>query len=80
MRLHFIAKDPVTPGEECPTVWVNHEEEKLIIQGWRASEETKAECLKDGTIPDYEEVVELPFRMIPAIREACDAAERSAVR
>lgn len=31
-------------------------------------------------IPDDEAVVRIPARMVPMIREACDAVERAAVR
>ncbi|MER7818191.1 hypothetical protein ACGF3K_33350 [Streptomyces sp. NPDC047980] len=80
MTLRFIAKDPNTDGANCPTVWVDEDKDEIVIQGWKADEATEAECLKSGPIPDTEGVVRLPARMVAAIREACDAAERSAVR
>ncbi|WP_030406234.1 hypothetical protein [Streptomyces albus] len=80
MALRFIAKDPDTDGANCPTVWVDEERQELLFQGWEADGETLADYLKTGPIPDGEGVVRLPMRMVAAIREACDAAERSAVR
>ncbi|KWT60578.1 hypothetical protein ADL21_18140 [Streptomyces albus subsp. albus] len=80
MALRFIAKDPDTDGANCPTVWVDQDRRELVFQGWRADDETRAACLKAGPIPDSEDVVRLPMRMVAAIREACDAAERPAVR
>ena len=80
MTLRFIAKDPNTNGDNCPTVWVDEETKDLVIQGWRADDETEMECLEAGSIPNTEAVVRLPARMTAAIREACDVADRSSVR
>ncbi len=80
MSLRFIAKDPNTDGANCPTVWVDEEKQEIVMQGWRVDEATRAECLKSGPIPDSETVVRLPMRMAAAIREACDAADGTAVR
>ncbi|WP_437098848.1 hypothetical protein [Streptomyces flavidovirens] len=35
MALRFIAKDPNTNGENCPTVWVDEEKGEFVIQGGR---------------------------------------------
>lgn len=80
MTLRFIAKDPNTNGDNCPTVWVDAETSDLVIQGWRVDEETERECLETGGIPETETVVRLPARMVAAIREACDVADGTAVR
>jgi hypothetical protein len=80
MPLQFIAKDPETGNDNCPTVWVDHEAGEFVFQGWKADDAKLAECLETGSIPETEAVVRLPIRMTAAIREACDAAERSAVR
>ncbi|MEV3855979.1 hypothetical protein AB0J38_16845 [Streptomyces sp. NPDC050095] len=80
MALRFIAKDPNTDGANCPTIWVDEDSQELVLQGWKADETTRADCLTSGPIPDSEEVVRLPARMVAAIREACDVAERSTLR
>ncbi|KOV94795.1 hypothetical protein ABTX60_35095 [Streptomyces sp. NPDC126510] len=80
MTLRFIAKDPNTDGANCPTVWVDEERQEIVIQGWKVDEETRTDCLTAGPIPDSEDVVRLPARMVAAIREACDVADRSAVQ
>ncbi|MFF2542650.1 hypothetical protein ACFVUY_08800 [Kitasatospora sp. NPDC058063] len=80
MRLLFIAKDPNTNGENCPTVWVDPDTKDIVLQGWKADPETEALCLTTGPIPETEAVVRLPARMAAAIREACDAAEGADVR
>ncbi|MFE0691348.1 hypothetical protein ACWGNE_20335 [Streptomyces xiamenensis] len=80
MTLRFIAKDPDTGSNASPTVWVDETDDGLLIQGWKAGEETLAECLKTGSIPDYEAVIKIPARMIDIVREACDVAERARLR
>ncbi|MCX4825124.1 hypothetical protein OG883_35740 [Streptomyces sp. NBC_01142] len=80
MTLRFIAKDPNTNGDNCPTVWVDEEKQEFVIQGWKADEATHEECLATGPIPDTETVLRLPVRMAAVLREACDAAEGSALR
>ncbi|MGW2602327.1 hypothetical protein [Streptomyces klenkii] len=80
MALLFIAKDPNTNGAQCPTAWVDDEAQEIVVQGWKAGEVLLAKCRQSGPIPDSEAVVRLPIRMVPAIREACDVADRLGVR
>ncbi|MEU8570469.1 hypothetical protein AB0C51_19340 [Streptomyces pathocidini] len=80
MALRFVAKDPNTNGDDCPTVWVDEKTDDLVFQGWKADKETEAECLTVGHIPDTEAVIRIPARMVPIIREACDLAERTELR
>ncbi|MGW4226573.1 hypothetical protein ACWEG1_24320 [Streptomyces bauhiniae] len=80
MSLRFIAKDPNTNGDNCPTVWVDEANGDFVVQGWKADAETERECLQAGGIPDTEAVVRLPARMVAAIRKACDVADGPAVR
>ena len=80
MALRFIAKDPNTNGDQCPTVWVDEDTDEIVIQGWKAGEALTAQCLESGSIPGSEAVVRLPARMTAVIREACDVADGTAVR
>ncbi|MCU4747155.1 hypothetical protein H7827_10800 [Streptomyces sp. JH002] len=80
MALRFISKDPNTNGTQCPTVWVDDEAEEIVIQGWKADEALLARCRGTGPIPETEAVVRLPVRMVPALKEACDVADRHGVR
>ncbi|WP_326597196.1 hypothetical protein [Streptomyces sp. NBC_01803] len=80
MALRFIAKDPNTNGTQCPTVLVDEHNADLVLQGWKADPDTEEECEKFGPLPETEAVIRIPARMVPALREACDVAERSAVR
>lgn len=81
MALRFYGKDPNTNGDNCPTVWVDEKSADMVFQGWKADEETEAECLTVGHIPDSEAVIRVPASMVHLIRKACDEAEqRSAVQ
>ncbi|MFI1867456.1 hypothetical protein [Streptomyces jumonjinensis] len=77
MSLLFFGKDPDTDDDHCPSVWVDAGNRDLVLQGWKANEETEAMCLEAGSIPDTEAVIRIPARMVPQIRKACDAAERA---
>lgn len=77
MALRFIGIDPNTGQGNCPTVWLDEDKAELVLQGWKPDEATEAECLATGPIPDHEAVIRIPARMVPILREACDAAERA---
>lgn len=85
MALTFIGIDPNTGDHESPTVWVDEQKRELVFQGWKPDAETEAECAALEVpghavgIPDTEAVIRIPARMVPMIREACDAVERAAV-
>ncbi|MFB6960188.1 hypothetical protein ACFCYB_24985 [Streptomyces sp. NPDC056309] len=86
MSLQFIGIDPNTGDDESPTVWVDPEEKELVFQGWKPGPELEAECAAFEVpchgqgIPETEAVVRIPARMVPMIREACDAVERAAIQ
>ncbi|MFC8433678.1 hypothetical protein [Streptomyces sp. NPDC057253] len=86
MSLLFIGIDPTTGDHESPTVWVDQENQELVFQGWKPGPELEAECAAFEVpghavgIPENEAVVRIPARMVPMIREACDAVERAAAR
>lgn len=86
MALQFIGIDPNTGDDESPTVWVDQEKQELVLQGWKPAPELEAECAEFTVpghavgIPEHEAVIRIPARMVPMIREACDAVERADVR
>ncbi|GAA3217692.1 hypothetical protein ACFQE4_22915 [Streptomyces thermocoprophilus] len=85
MALQFIGIDPSTGDGESPTVWVDKEQKELVLQGWKPGPELAAQCAAFEVpghavgIPGHEAVVRIPARMVPMIREACDALERADV-
>ncbi|MFD3803250.1 hypothetical protein ACFWSF_13285 [Streptomyces sp. NPDC058611] len=78
MALRFVGIDPNTDTGQCPTVWVDENNADVVLQGWKADQQTEAECLATGSIPDTEAVIRIPARMVKILREACDAAEQRA--
>lgn len=75
----FIGIDPGTNGDQCPAVWANPdagEAGEIAVQGWLADEALHSVTQADSPLPDSEAVVRIPARMIPLIRQACDALER----
>lgn len=86
VSLLFIGIDPNTGDDESPTVWVDQDKQELVLQGWKPDPTLEAECAAFTVpghavgIPEHEAVVRIPARMVPMIREACDAVERSTDR
>lgn len=83
MALRFIGIDPETGREGSPTIWVDESQRELVLQGFKPGAELEAECAAfevpghASGIPPHESVVRMPFRMVPMLKEACDAAERT---
>lgn len=77
MTLHFIARDPETNGDHCPTVWFDDEALEFIFQGWKPGTDLEAKCREDGPIPENEAVVRLPIRMAEALKEVLERAART---
>jgi hypothetical protein len=83
MALLFIGIDPNTGDHESPTIWVDPENQELVFQGWKPGADLEAECAAFELpghakgIPENEAVIRFPARMVPMIREACDAIERA---
>ncbi|MGW1071436.1 hypothetical protein [Streptomyces sp. NPDC002537] len=61
MTLHRLGKDPESPNNGSPTVYVDDETGNYILQGWRV---TDPERLAQMDIPAHETVIEFPKRMM----------------
>ena len=71
MSLRFIGKDPDSPNNGSPTVWLD-EDGSIVIQGWRiADEHMMSEITAAKPIPEHETVIRVPARMAPFLMEAC---------
>ncbi|MCX4695944.1 hypothetical protein [Streptomyces sp. NBC_01408] len=83
MALRFVGIDPNSSDGESPTVWVDEENQELVLQGWKPGPELEEECAATEIpghgigIPEGEAVIRIPARMVGMVREACDALERS---
>ncbi|MEU3519707.1 hypothetical protein ABZ770_31260 [Streptomyces sp. NPDC006654] len=86
MRLQFIGIDPDTGKNGSPTAWVDLDSRDIVIQSYTADDATRAQCVEHTApghapgIPDHETVIRIPVRLVPILREACDAAERAQLR
>ncbi|MCG7523558.1 hypothetical protein MHW47_03735 [Streptomyces sp. OfavH-34-F] len=85
MDLQFVGMDPNTQGNGSPTVWVDADNQEIVVQGWKAQALMAAAIAETEWVPghvtgvpEHETVVRVPLRMVPILREACDVAERRA--
>lgn len=73
MALRFIGKDPDSPTDDSPTVWVDDTDGSIVIQGWRISDDATAAAIEaHAPVPDHETVLRIPARMAPYLQEAID--------
>ncbi|MCK9869189.1 hypothetical protein MRI28_05890 [Nocardiopsis dassonvillei] len=77
VSLKFFGKDPDSPRGDSPTVFIDEDTADLVIQGWKADEDTLSACRQVGRVPEHEAVVRVPARMVEILREACDGAGRA---
>jgi hypothetical protein len=61
MALHKLGKDPESPNNGSPTVYLDDETDTYFLQGWKV---TNPERLAELNIPDHETVIEFPRRMM----------------
>ncbi len=80
VSLKFFGKDPESDTDGSPTIFVDEATSDLVIQGWKADEDTLSSCRAVGRLPEHETVVRVPARMVEMLREACDDAERTHLR
>jgi hypothetical protein len=81
MALRFIGKDPDSPNNGSPTVWVDEDDGSIVIQGWKITDEsTLAEITEAKPIPDHEAVLRLPARMKPFLLEVCSGDGTAGIR
>jgi hypothetical protein len=79
--LEYIGVDPATDDRDSPTVWIDHDTDEIILQGYKASDALRAKVHQSPAprhqsgIPEHEDVIRIPARMVPILRKACDVAE-----
>ncbi|MFD9866753.1 hypothetical protein ACFXI8_17670 [Streptomyces niveus] len=74
MTLKFLGIWPNTPDDGSPTIWLEERTGDLIIQSWKADEETIRQAQEAGSVPghstgvpDHETVIRLPADMLQFI-------------
>ena len=80
MALRLIGVDPDSPNNGSPTIWVDEEDQSIVIQGWKPNDATISEITVTKPIPGHETVVRLPARMAPLLLEACGDSRTPGVR
>ncbi|MCF3177456.1 hypothetical protein IPZ61_29605 [Streptomyces sioyaensis] len=75
MALHRLGKDPESPNNGSPTVYLDDESGNYVLQGWRV---TDPERLAQMDVPSHETVIEFPKRMMqffPEVNGGDDGAD-----
>ncbi|WP_282703783.1 hypothetical protein [Streptomyces sp. CC219B] len=71
MALRMLGKDPNSPDGNSPTIYVDEEADRYIVQGYNVVDE---ERLRQLNLPAHEGAVEIPRYMVkfflPSDREA----------
>ncbi len=84
MHLQFIGVEPESGQTGSPTIWIHEETGDLTAQSHIADESTRAEYIEKNTpghdeaIPAGETAIRIPAHMIPILKEAIDAVQRTA--
>ena len=75
MTLRLIGIDPDSPNNGSPTVWLDEEDQSIVIQGWKITDDdTISEITATNPIPGHETVIRLPARMAPFLLQVCRQA------
>ncbi|MFF8967111.1 hypothetical protein ACF1BK_30660 [Streptomyces globisporus] len=79
MALRFLGIWPNTPDDGSTTIWLDETTGDLIIQSWKADEETVRAAQEVGSVPghstdvpDHETVIRLPANMLQFIPRPAD--------
>jgi hypothetical protein len=81
MALRLIGVDPDSPNNGSPTIWLDEEDQSIVIQGWKITDDdTISEITAIKPIPGHETVVRLPARMTPFLLEVCGDGRTLGVR
>ena len=55
MALRLIGVDPDSPNNGSPTVWLDEEDDSIVIQGWKIADVALlAQIQATGPIPEHE--------------------------
>ncbi|MGW4443950.1 hypothetical protein [Streptomyces sp. NPDC004682] len=61
MALHMLCKDPDSPNNGSPTLYYDDVADSYLLQGWKVDDTSRLASL---AIPDHEDVVEFPKRLL----------------
>ncbi|MFF4240965.1 hypothetical protein ACFYYL_34245 [Actinomadura geliboluensis] len=73
MALRFLGKDPDSKDGDSPSLWYDDDDGSVVVQGWReGTPAVVAELLETSgrdRIPPDEDVVRIPGRLLPLLKE-----------
>jgi len=70
VTLRFIGKDPGSPVNDSPTIWVDEDDGSFVFQGWRITDDaTLSQIAAKGPIPHHENCATTPGPHAPFLRE-----------
>ncbi|MFZ3493101.1 hypothetical protein ACODT5_07695 [Streptomyces sp. 5.8] len=61
MALRMLGKDPESKTGDSPTIYLDDERDTYVVQGWKVLD---TEWRAQFGLPDQEDVIELPRRMV----------------
>ncbi|MFD3942996.1 hypothetical protein [Streptomyces sp. NPDC058579] len=61
MALRMLGKDPESKDGASPTIYLDDETDTYLVQGYKVSDGERRSLMD---IPDHEDVIELPRRMV----------------
>ncbi|MFF3557146.1 hypothetical protein ACWD4V_07525 [Streptomyces tsukubensis] len=72
MALRMLGKDPESKDGGSPTIYLDDETDNYIVQGWKVLDAGKRATMG---IPDHEDAVEIPRRVIKFFQEMTPEVE-----
>ncbi|WP_067797010.1 hypothetical protein [Actinomadura formosensis] len=77
MALRFLGKDPDCKDGDSPSLWYDDADGSVVVQGWKEGDPAVvAELLETSGrdhVPSNEEVVRIPGRLLPLLKELMNA-------
>ncbi|MCP3755733.1 hypothetical protein [Streptomyces sp. TBY4] len=67
MALRMLGKDPNSPDGNSPTIYLDEETDRYLVQGYNVVDEERLKQLK---LPPHEGAVEIPRYMVQFFLEA----------
>ncbi|GIF96779.1 hypothetical protein [Catellatospora citrea] len=72
MALRFLGKDPNSPDDGSPTIYLDTDRDTYVVQGWKVED---PERLAQMDIPGHETVVEIPRHMTQFFQEVANGGD-----
>lgn len=67
MKIEFLGKDPESSVTGSPTVYKT-DRDSYLVQGWKVTDDEALMEVRRRGLPDHEDVIEIPARMVQFFR------------